>query len=70
MLETYKNTSKKTITHININLDDDKHLEQKPKTIRINEFVFSDWNEFCKQKNYTKKDLTSMALKEYMEKYK
>lgn len=77
-LEKYKSTTKPTTetttetttNHIVINLVDDKHLNPKPKSIRINEFVYQDWQKFCQAKHYSKQDLISMALKEYMEKYK
>lgn len=73
-LEKYKSTTKSTTetttNHIVINLVDDKHLNPKPKSIRINEFVYQDWQKFCETKHYSKQDLISMALKEYMEKYK
>lgn len=73
-LEKYKSTTRATTetttNHIIINLVDDKHLNPKPKSIRINEFVYQDWQQFCDTKHYSKQDLISMALKEYMEKYK
>lgn len=69
-LEKYKSTTKATTNHIVINLVDDKHLNPKPKSIRINEFIYQDWQKFCDTKHYSKQDLISMALKEYMEKYK
>ena len=73
-LEKYKSTTKATTetttNHIVINLVDDKHLNPKPKSIRINEFIYQDWKNFCETKHYSKQDLISMALKEYMEKYK
>ena len=73
-LEKYKSTTtsttETTTNHIIINLVDDKHLNPKPKSIRINEFVYQDWKAFCETKHYSKQDLISMALKEYMEKYK
>lgn len=73
-LEKYKSTTRATTetttNHIIINLVDDKHLNPKPKSIRINEFIYQDWQEFCDTKHYSKQDLISMALKEYMEKYK
>lgn len=72
-LEKYKSTTKSTTqtttNHIVINLIDDKHLNPKPKSIRINEFIYQDWKKFCETKHYSKQDLISMALKEYMEKY-
>lgn len=73
-LEKYKSTTKATTetttNHIVVNLVDDKHLNPKPKSIRINEFIYQDWQKFCYTKHYSKQDLISMALKEYMEKYK
>ena len=73
-LEKYKSTTRATTetttNHIVINLVDDKHLNPKPKSIRVNEFVYQDWKKFCDTKHYSKQDLISMALKEYMEKYK
>lgn len=73
-LEKYKSTTRATTetttNHIVINLVDDKHLNPKPKSIRINEFVYQDWQQFCETKHYSKQDLISMALKEYMDKYK
>lgn len=72
-LEKYKATTKATTetttNHIVINLVDDKHLNPKPKSIRINEFVYQNWQKFCDTKHYSKQDLISMALKEYMDKY-
>lgn len=72
-LEKYKSTTKatteSTTNNIVINLVDDKHLNPKPKSIRINEFIYQDWQKFCNTKHYSKQDLVSMALKEYMEKY-
>lgn len=69
-LEKYKSTTRATTNHIVISLVDDKHLNPKPKSIRINEFIYQDWQKFCDTKHYSKQDLISMALKEYMEKYK
>ena len=74
MIERYKTTTQSTTetttNYITINLVDDKHLKPKPKSIRINEFVYQEWQEFCDKQHYSKMDLISMALKEYMEKYK
>lgn len=40
-------------------------------TIRINNVIWNQFNDFAsKHSEFTKKDLLSMALKEYMEKYK
>ena len=74
MIEKYKTTTQSTTetttNYITIDLIDDKHLKPKPKSIRINEFVYQEWQEFCDKQHYSKMDLISMALKEYMEKYK
>lgn len=72
IIEKYKATTESTTTSttnkIIINLVDDKHLNPKPKSIRINEFVYQDWQMFCEEnKLYSKQELISMALKEYME---
>lgn len=72
IIEKYKSTTASTTTtttnKIIINLVDDKHLNPKPKSIRINEFVYQDWQKFCEEnKLYSKQELISMALKEYME---
>lgn len=71
-VEKYKSTTEattiSTIERIVIKLVDDKHLSPKPKSIRINEFVYRDWQKFCEDnKYYSKQELISMALKEYME---
>lgn len=72
-IEKYKSTTQttteSTTNYITIDLVDDKHLNPKPKSIRINEFVYRDWQQFCDKQHYSKMDLISMALKEYMEKY-
>ena len=73
MIDKYKattqTTTESTTNYITIDLIDDKHLKPKPKSIRINEFVYQEWQEFCDKQHYSKMDLISMALKEYMEKY-
>ena len=56
-------------SRITIDLEDDKHLSQAPKSMRVNKYVYKEWQEFCEGLPYSKKDLFSMALKEYMEKY-
>lgn len=72
-LEKYKSTTQttteSTTNYITIDLVDDKHLNPKPKSIRVNEFVYRDWQQFCDKQHFSKMDLISMALKEYMEKY-
>lgn len=68
IIEKYKTTTTSTTNKIIINLVDDKHLNPKPKSIRINEFIYQDWQRFCEEnKLYRKQELISMALKEYME---
>ena len=53
-----------------IDLMDDTDLNASPKSIRINFFVWDEWQDFCdKNDQYSKKQLVSMALKEYMEKH-
>ena len=66
---TTQTTTESTTNYITIDLVDDKHLNPKPKSIRINEFVYRDWQQFCDKQHYSKMDLISMALKEYIEKY-
>ncbi|MBU5337489.1 hypothetical protein [Intestinibacter bartlettii] len=52
---------------IEIDIDTD---ETKRTTILVNKKIYDDFNKFCqKHKEYDKKDLLSMALKEYMQKY-
>lgn len=39
-------------------------------TVRANKRILNMWNEFCSSNNeYSKQDLISMAMKEYIEKY-
>lgn len=73
IIDKYSNTklNTKSNTGIVIDLVDDKHLKPKPKAVRINYFVYDEWQKFCDENKYfSKQDLISMALKEYMEKYK
>lgn len=54
-----------------INLIDDRHIEQKTRSFRVNAFVLSDWDQFTEKNRYhSKKDLLSMAMLEYMERHK
>lgn len=74
LIENYKRattqSSTKATTGIVIDLVDDKHLKPKPKSVRINEFIWEEWQRFCdKNKYYSKQDLISMALKNYMKKH-
>ena len=70
IIEKYKITKTTTSTGIVIDLISDKHLNPKPHSLRINEFIWQEWQEFCdKNKHYSKQYLLSMALKLYMERY-
>lgn len=42
---------------------------EKMMSSRINEKIYTRWQEFCKNQKYLAKDLLSMAILEYMEKY-
>lgn len=54
-----------------IDLIDDRHLDPKPRSFRVNTFVLNDWDQFCNENRYYQKmDLISMALKEYIERHK
>lgn len=57
-------------SRITVDLEDDLHLSQNPKSMRINKYVWKEWKEFCEGLPFSNKELVSMALKEYMEKYK
>lgn len=74
MLLNYKHHKECSINSYGIVIDliDDKHKKDNdnPKSIRVNHFVWEEWKEFTKDINYSSKELISMALKEYMEKYK
>lgn len=67
MSNTTSNTEKNTII---VDLIDDKHLKPQAKAFRVNMFVYKEWQEFCENQRFSKQDLLSMAMKEYMEKYK
>lgn len=55
---------------INIDLFDDSDINQSPKSVRINAFVWEDWKQFCEYNSeFSKKQLISMALKEFMDKH-
>ena len=73
MLMYYKRNKESNTNNngIVINLIDDKHKGNgKPKSVRVNYFVWEDWKVFTNENNFSSKDLVSMALKEYMNKYK
>lgn len=53
---------------IKISLPDDEVVRT---TVRANKSVLNSWNEFCNNyKEFSKQDLISMAMIEYIEKYK
>lgn len=73
MLERFKDGIEhlNTTSNIIINLKDDSQIKRNPRPVRINAFVEDDWMKFCEEnKRFTKKELLSMALYEYMENHK
>lgn len=73
MMMYYKRNKESNTNHngIIIDLIDDRHKDNgKPKSVRVNYFIWEEWKEFTSNINHSSKDLISMALKEYMEKYK
>ena len=73
IIDKYSNTklNTKSNTGIVIDLVDDKDLKPKTKAVRGNYLRSDEWQKFCDENKYfSKQDLISMALKEYMEKYK
>lgn len=67
-----RNKESNTNNHgIVIDLIDDKHMKnENPKSVRVNYFIWNEWKEFTDKSSFSSKDLISMALKEYMNKYK
>ena len=73
MLMYYKRNKECNTSHkgIVINLIDDKDIDNgRPVSVRVNKHVWREWQDFTKDISYSSKDLVSMALKEYIEKYK
>lgn len=73
MLMYYKRNKESNTNNngIVIDLIDDKNMKNdNPKSIRVNYFIWNEWKEFTDKSNFSSKDLVSMALKNYMEKYK
>lgn len=74
MLLNYKHHKECSTNNYGIVIDliDDKHKKDNdnPKSIRVNHFVWEEWIKFTESTKFSKKELISMALKEYMEKYK
>lgn len=68
--DTKKQLKEITKPDIEIDLFDDSDLNVSPKSVRINAFVWEDWKQFCEYNSeYSKKQLISMALKEFMIKH-
>ena len=66
MIKWFKD-KENTIDRIVIDLPEAK---DKRTTILINEQIYQQFNEFCdNHKEYSKKDLLAMSLKEYINKY-
>ena len=73
MLMYYKRNKECSTSNrgIVINLIDDKDIDNgKPVSVRVNKHIWKEWQEFTKDISYSSKELISMALKLYMEKYK
>lgn len=65
----YENSIIEVIQDNRIEIDIDTE-EAKRTTILVNKKIYDDFNMFCQRhKEYDKKDLLSMALKEYIQKY-
>lgn len=68
--DTKEQLKEMTKPDIEIDLFDDSDLNASPKSVRINAFVWEDWKQFCEYNSeYSKKQLISMALKEFMIKH-
>ncbi len=68
--DTKKQLKEMSKPDIEIDLFDDSDLNVSPKSVRINAFVWEDWKQFCEYNSeYSKKQLISMALKEFMIKH-
>ncbi len=71
MIDKYKQNMEVHNTSIVVDLIDDRHLKQYPKSVRVNEFIWEEWSKFSEEHDrFSKKELISMALKEYMEKHR
>lgn len=71
MVNRFKQNKEKVLEAgivIELPFDDDKQIN---KSFRLNGVIAKQWEEFCKiHKQFTVKDLASMALKEYMDKHR
>lgn len=73
MLMYYKRNKECSTSNrgIIINLIDDKEIDNgKPISVRVNKHIWREWQKFTNDISYSSKELVSMALKEYMEKYR
>ena len=53
-----------------VDLKDDSEINASPKSVRVNYYIWNDWKAFCEaNEEYSKKQLISLALKEFMEKH-
>ncbi|RDY27918.1 hypothetical protein CHL78_007905 [Romboutsia weinsteinii] len=68
MIERFRlGQEQKSTSDIVINLQDDSHLKRPPRPVRVDAFVDDELRQFCEDnKRFTKKELLSMAMKEYM----
>ena len=70
IIEHYKGNNNAVIGGIEIRLPNEENKSYKA-SLRINETVLKEFKEFCSNhKTFSQKELLSMALVEYMEKYK
>lgn len=70
MINQYKNNNNYTPGGIEVRLPVEENGQFKA-SLRINKTVLEDFKVFCQEhKQFTQKELLSMALIEYMEKYK
>lgn len=71
MVNRFKSNQKNILKDeiiIELPFDNDKQIS---KSFRINGVIAKEWEQFCQDyKEFTVKDLVSMALKEYMSKYR
>lgn len=71
MINRFKQNQEKVLEAgivIELPFDEDKQIN---KSFRLNGVIAKQWEEFCKEhKQFTVKDLASMALKEYMDKHR
>ena len=70
MIEEYKKTNVIHTCGIVVQLPSEENGDYKT-SVRVNKKVMDQFREFCEShKEFTQKELLSMALLEYIEKYK